>query len=414
MAITKRAYYKIFQSDGTYITTWRDDVISSPSFVWSINGSMGEQVIRLARTSGDFGETDDVAMFNQVETWVQDGDNPSGIRIHNGYILTYDITIESNGTQYIDVHVVSFTNELDITMLKDGSATTVSYSSADPADIFKGILNKAAQTITYNSGSIENAGTTISYTFKYITCLDALKKAVQFTPAYWYWYVDAGNLFHLSSTDFDTVDHKLFVGQQIQSIQFSKTTENLYNAVYFLGGDTGGGTNLYRKYNSTTSQTEYGVREYRIQDGRVTTAATAEAISQKFLDENDHFEQTLTAVVIDNNGSDGSLFSQKGYDIELLKPGDVVQILDARTPTQTTLWYDSTGTTGNMVWDVSFWDYNIIYSLGIPMQIQTINYQFNTAILTLSTRLPDIAKRIEDLEDDLITLESDGIPTTPS
>lgn len=412
MSVLKSAFYKIYDEDGVYVTSWNKDVVSVPQFTWSINGTIGEQVITLAREAPDFGETDDVAMFNEVQTWVQDGDSPNGIRIHHGFISSYDIEISADGKQNIKVHVVPYTVEAEKIVAKDsGANTTLTYSSYEPAQILRDLISKMNMTLTYNSTSIEDTSTTVSYVYKYVSFYEAMRKVVELCPAYWYWYLDANDLVHLHDTDFDTINHTLFVGQQIQSIVYSKTIENMYNIVYFLGG---GDPALYKKYENTGSSSEYGDLEYRMQDTRVTTAATAQTMAEKFLNERDHFEQEVKVVVLDNNASDASIFGTKGYDLESLKPGDVVNVRHAQVETNETLWYNDTGLLGNMVWDVSFWDFDIRFSLGVPMQIQAINYQFDKAEVTLSTRLPDVPKRIEDIERNLVILESDAVPAVPS
>ena len=410
MAVKKNAFYKVYDSSGTYITTWNVDVISKPSFTWSINGSLGEMNIQLARSIDDFGETEDVAMFNRVETWIQDGDAVNGIRIHTGFIASYEININADGKKIINVHVVSYTVEAEKLVAKDGSGnTTLIYNSYEPADIMKDLLNKMNQTLTYNSSSIENTDTTVSYTFKYATFLEAIKKVIELTPVYWYWYIDSNNLVHLHKTDFNTIDHTLFIGREAQSINWLKTVENMYNTVFFLGEDP-----LYKKYENTGSSALYGNLEYRIQDTRVSVAATALIVSQKFLDESDHFEQEVKVVILDNNTSDGQHGGTKGYDIESLKPGDVMKINYPQKESKETLWYDDAGNNGNFMWDESFWDFDIRFSLGIPMQIQSINYQFHKAEVTLSTKLPDISKRIEDVKRNLIVEQSINVPTIPS
>lgn len=415
MADLKKVFYKVYDSNDVYITTWNADVASVPSFTWSINGSMGQLTVDLARPVDDFGETEDVAMFNKVKTYVQDGDSTSAIAIHSGSIISYNYFVAANGEQKIRVYVLSFTEGADKLVLKDGSGnTTLTYNSYEPADIMKSVLNYMAGDISYNSSTIENTSTTVSYPFKYTSYLDAIKKILELCPAYWYWYLDANNLLHLKSTDFDTINHVLYLGREVQSIDVFKTIEKMYNTVFFLGGDTGGGTLLYKKYTSGGSVAQYGPREYRMQDSRVTTAATAQIMAAKFLEENDHFNQELTVVVLDNNASDGNIGGVKGYDIESLKPGDVVKVFHPKIQSNLTLWYSDDLSLGNFIWDVSFWNYDIRYSLGIPMQIQEIQYNFYSATIKLSTTLPDIPKRIEDLERNLIETESIDIPTIPS
>jgi len=416
MAIDKRAFYKIYDRSGNYVTTWADEVISIPQFNWAMNSSMGEMVITLARDTINFGEADDVSLIYRVDTYIQDADAPMGTCIHSGQLTGYEINITENGVEQIIVHVLSHTIEFQKTMLKDGANnTTVQYLNTDPSNMVKGLLNFANKTITYNAASIEETGESEDYTFRYMTFWEGLEKAVGLCPAYWYFYVDANNNFHLHDLDTNTVDHELYVGKHIQSVNVYKTTENMYNSVYFLGGDTGGGSNLYKKYQTNGSVTEYGALETRMQDFRVTTQETGDAFALKFLNENDHFEQVAQITVLDSNGSeevlDGGI---KGYDIDSFRPGQIVTVNHPQIEAKFTKWYNDAETLGNFVWDVSFWDNDIEYSFGIPLQIKQITYNFNSADLTLSTLFGDVSDRIIGTDEKVDDVASENIPTAPS
>lgn len=413
MAVEKRALYKVYDSSGNYITTWADEVTSKPTFTWGLNSSMGEMVIVLARNIQSFGESDDVALLNRVDTYIQDGDNPLGVCIHSGQLTGYEIIVDKNGLQQIEIHVLSNTIEFQKTMLKDGGGnTTVSYSSKDPSAIVKSLLNYAGKTITYNAASVEDTDTSVDYDFRYMTFWEGLKKAVSLCPGYWYFYVDGNNIFHLSSLDTSSVDHSLYIGKHINNVRIYKTTENMYNSVYFLGG---GSPNLYYLYQTNGSVTEYGALETRIQDMRVTVQETSDTISLKYLYENDHFEQEATIEIMDNNSVDEPLDGGiKGYDIESFRPGQIVTITAPEVEVEFTKWYNDAETLGNFVWDVSFWDNDILFSLGIPLQIKEINYNFNSCSLVLSTLFGDISDRILGTDEKVDDVASENIPNAPS
>lgn len=402
----KRFWHKIYDSGNKYITTW-SDVMNEPSFSWQKNGGMGEMTINLARSVNDFGENEDVRLGNKVKTIIHDSDSSNGAQIFTGEISGYEPILNEDGSQYISVSVISTTSSLKNSLVKDGSATTVSYSSEDPSFMFKDLIDKYNGDITYTDQSIDGTGSTETYNFEYIDYYDALNSIVSISPAYWHWYIDGDNIIHFKKTDFNNIDHVLYIGKHIKKVEAQKKGIGaLYNVVYFLGG---GDPNLYIKTERTSSISEYGRREIKIKDERVTTLGTAQAKSNAFLDENDHPKLALTIKVIDNS-IDGS----RGYDIEKFKPGDVVQVLDPKRPTMTTNWYNNTGTIGNMVWDVSFWDFDITASIGQPMEIVQIDYDFNEATLTLAEKDFNIADKIAGIDKDLDIVRTSNIPSTPS
>lgn len=404
---TKKRYVHKIYNGATYVATLADNIVmNKPSYGWSINGGMGEMVIDLALSVKDFRdsyENNQITFGYRVKTFVQGADEALGTQIYDGLITTYDPIISAEGREFVRVHVVSMLTQLENKLLKSGANTEVPYASADPQVILKDIIDKNAGNIGYSTQSVAATGTVVSYTFSFTTCLEAVKKALELCPAFWYWYLGADSTIYLSSTNFDTVAHKLYIGKQVQSINAKKSIDKLKNALYFKGG---GSVPLYKLYERTSSITAFGRREDRYSDERVTLAATAQTIATKILDENDHPISTVQCSVVDN-----SIDTTRGYDIESLKPGDIVQILFPSLDFRVSLWSD--GIMG-ATWDVDFWDYDMRYSLGLPMQIQQVNYGFDRATLELTARIEDVTKRIEDVDRNLNVVRSEDIPTAPS
>lgn len=400
----KSFFHKVYDSNNNYLTTWSNEteIMNVPSFTWSINGGMGEMSIELARSIQDFNENVDVALNNRVQTYILDNDNYSGTKIFDGVILSYEPIMNENGEQYIKVNVISHSYTLKTLLVKDGSNTTITYSTITPSEMIKDLLNKYNGIITYTATSIDDISSSYTYTFRYTTYFDALKKCLELAPAYWYWYIDANNIFYLREVDWNTIDHKLYIGKEINAVNAKKSIEGLYNSVYFLGGDDGTGSNLYRLYENISSQNKWGEKHYQMRDNRVTVVNTAEAMAEKFLDENNAPFSEIIIKVIDNSVDD-----TKGYDIESFKPGDVLQVLDPKKETRLSLW-------DVFNWDEDNWDYDVLASLGQPMQIKNIKYNFFDVELTLASKPEEISERIQNIDKNLEILESENIPNTPS
>lgn len=179
----------------------------------------------------------------------------------------------------------------------------------------------------------------------------------------------------------------------------TKSNENLCNRVFFMGG---GSPNLYKMYERTSSQTEWGLREMFLKDERVTVIATASLIANSYLDEFDHPISEIECEVIDSN-----IDPINGYDIERFRPGDIVSILHPEMERRSTLWDEA-------FWDVDYWDFDIKYALGQAHQIIEIQYEFQKCILRLGAKVQDFNKRMEEINRNLEETAKQDLPTTPS
>ena len=98
--------------------------------------------------------------------------------------------------------------------------------------------------------------------------------------------------------------------------------------------------------------------------------------------------------------------NQKGYDIESIKVGQTCQICNA-TLQSYNLWDES-------IFDIDAWDFDITNAAGQQLQIMSIDYYPDYAILELSNKQPDISKRIEDIDRNWqanVTVDNPATPT---
>jgi len=388
---------KIYDHLGVYLATWGNDVVNTPQFIWKMNGGMGEMNINLKRSMKDFGESEDVAFGNIVKIYIQDGDQEKGYKIWEGVINRYEPITSNTGVDIINVIAISRLLEMEKRLIKSGTATEVTYASKDPSHILKSLISMPSAGGILLKGKINDTGTIASYTFQANTIREGFDICTKLSPQWWYWWLNANNEINFKVANFNEIDHSLFVGKEISSIRMTKSIENLCNRVYFMGG---GSPNLYKTYERTSSQSEYGLREVLIKDERVTVDATVSLLTTSYLDNFDHPLSEIEIEVVDSN-----IDPINGYDIERFKPGDIVQILHPAMGKRYVLWDDA-------FWDVDYWDFDIKYALGQPHQILEINYQFNKCILKLSAKLEDFQKRIEEVNRNLEETAKQNLPAT--
>lgn len=353
----------------------------------------GSRIVRfLAKSSDNSGTSFDpklVVTYTYFNTASVSNANPYA----NGKLMSNSGSGWSNVSNS-DLYFVTYTTD---------GATTIAYNSQDPSNILSAVVdnyNVQGGNITY-TGTIDTTSTTVSYTFNTQTILQCINKIIELCPYNWYWYVDyATNLIHLHEKS-TTADHTFTLGKDIRLMRIEKRIEDVVNTVYFSGGNTGSGENLYLKTQDASSVGQYGLRAKTYSDQRVTLSATATTISNNIIQSKSTPEIRLNISIADSNVSTG------GYDIETIKIGDIINIRNVKGSTGSSLW-------DVMVWDVDYWDYNLTQISTMYLQIVRIEYSPDFMQIFCSTTPPDITKRIEDINRNLETVQTLNNPTTPA
>jgi len=430
MTVSKQYFYKVYNNKLQYLTTWSSDVISDPEFRTVMNGGPGELTVKLARRYDDFGEGNDVALQNRVELWCADNDNLSNnaqdntlwdtgkwdrdvwdttlksfVKIYSGYISGYAPTIDDE-EEYITITVLGYIAETSFRILKDLSGnTTVTYTTQDPGAILKDVIDKyradGGVNINYIGSSIQMTGTKVTYTFNNNTLKECFDKIIQLCPDGWYWFMDANGYIYLNSTQSGGIDHFVTIGRDLVKYQINKRIENLINKVYVQGG---GNPALFNVYSRGSSVSTYGKFENRIQDSKVTDNTSADAMAKRTLDRNQSPEVRTLLTVVDNNGIDPTY----GQNIESFLVGDTIQVKNLKYGTKgTTLWNVA-------LWDVDVWDATLSYAGADVLTIVSIDYNPDYIDIEAASRLPEITKRMEDINTALITTTQTTLPSSPT
>lgn len=276
-------------------------------------------------------------------------------------------------------------------------STTMSFNSMDPSTMLLTIMKDySAQGggVIFDTTSIATTGTTVSYTFNAITVLDALNKILDLALANWYYYIDPGTKQLYFKQKALTPKHFFQLGTHIKDFTPEKRTDNMINTVMFTGGLIGN-NNLFVKYTNAASIALFGPKLKTYVDNRVTVRATADIIASSLIEENKAPEIRANVVVLDT------------YDLELIRPGDVVTFRNfAGSSDATSLWDIG-------LWDQMSWDFDITNPSTLILQIAKYQYLPDTITTTLSTIPPDVNKRIEDINRNLELQQTVNNPSVP-
>jgi len=384
----KKFFHKIYDKNGVYLKTWSTEIINVPSFKMVINSGLGEMTIKLARPFGNFGEDNDVAFRNRVETYISDKEAQNGRLIYSGYISDYQPVLEG-GQEYVDITVFGWVVELEDSDFFDRTTgrTAMNYNDKRVDEIIDDILTKAiANGLNIAKGDLDNTGEIISrYTFNNVSYRSAIDKAREMSPENWFWVADVDQSdrktkVYFREANVSSADHTFIIGKHLLKFEPFKSIRDLKNIVRFIGGffpddPTEGeikrGKQFYKVYDETTfeepfktellnSINNYGRRVKIIYDSNVLREETADKIAWKFLRENYLPFVRATVEIIDSNGDD-----IEGYDIESIKAGDTCTFIDPK-----------------------FMGGSQTYALNKIFIIQSVEYNYDFVRLELSVRPP--------------------------
>jgi len=379
---SKKYFIKIYKPNGNYITTISD--ASFDGFRKQINGGLGELTFKLARKFDDFNEGNEITLNNKVEIWLSDRDTDStGRKIYTGYISSYSPWIDGEN-EGVNVTCLGYATKLATSIYKNGSSVEIVHTSVDPSAIIKDVITRyRAETMKgqkyMQSGTdyIQDTGTTVSYTFNSSTFLDVLSKAVELSPAGWWWYLDENGYLKFGST-LAIPTHRFTFGRHFKKVEVVKNMENVTNDVLFMSAD--GEKKIFKHYNNSDSEDQYDERFEVINDGRVTIEATADEMSNAVINQKKDPEETTVVEIIDNNGSDF------GYDIESIQPGNTCKFMGFNSITSKTFA------------DV--------------MLIKAVEYNLNSVTLELESLQEQIARKQAKASKDLQEQVSHDYPTS--
>lgn len=260
-----------------------------------------------------------------------------------------------------------------------GGSTTVTFTNYTIDNMIKSILNFARSRgarVTYTADSIDPIDILIpTYEFKTMTCDEALAKCLELAGGDYYAYYDFGeNIYHCHQKS-STPDRYAIKGKNVESFSLSKNIEHIINRVYFSGGDTGGGNNLYLLVEDAESIADYRAGLLKLNDSNIKDAPTGTVLSQAEID----------------------AASEPQYS------GQLTMIEDEET------WIEDY-TLGELF---AFMDFTALIN-ELQLQAQSLTYSPDELVVSVDSLPPKLAKQAADLKRQLQILQNQKNPSTPS
>ena len=270
----------------------------------------------------------------------------------------------------------SQTKDIQFVISKNQSTINNEYTNYDPTAIATELIdgfNSLGGVVAFGSDTYESTGVVVSYEFRFTNYLDALLKCVELSPPFTYWYIDAGTNTLYYKKRGNTYDH-LFVGTSgiVRDFKLKYSLQNVTNKVYLGGGDSGGGTNVLVYSDNKASIEQYGHWMKVTSDNRAETNDVASVLADAIIGQENSPRFTAEMTVL-----------ASGYDITLLKPGQIV----------------------------GYADYNSLVNT-LSLQIVSVTYAPDQASVRLEIPPDTQSKRVDSLRRGLIMQESENNPTS--
>lgn len=362
-------------------------------------------------SDNSIGSTDREFFLNQVGYLTWKFSEPVTVTPLTTYYVRLEVTevsgteinvySENGGTSYYgDGSFSSYSYTPFYRVRRSDNSTTVTHTATEVASVIKDILDRHQELgggVSYSALSIQPTGSTMTYTFNSNTCLEAIDKCFDFLPSNYTYFIDpATSIFYLKQVN-EEADHMLHRGHSVSSLRIRNTIEDIKTRAYFTGGDTGSGI-LYKRYTDLAGVQQYGVREERIVDGRVTVEATADDIISRRFDIKTIPEVRMEVEVPDNT-------VREGYNIEIIAPGDTVRVHGYDDGEVPRIDY--------FTLDEDYLDYNLYKPGSLISRADRVTLTPSKASLFLDSQPTFINKSLEQVRNDLIKDQTLDNPSTP-
>lgn len=259
---------------------------------------------------------EDLVLGNRVEIYAVDSEAPEGVLIYKGSIQEYTFNLDS---RIVDVILISKTSlEADTFVLG-----AVVFTRVDPTDMMKYFVQNYMPGITW-IGTNPPVGEKYTQTFTNLKLGQAMEMIQKIAGGTWYWRFNPDDTFTFNHWELlrEPV-HSLIIDKHVSSLStIVKSRIDRKRRVIVFGAPGVMASNAGPDYNPAILPLDHLVTNSRITDGQ--TATRLAAAYREFYDR-DFVQSTL--LVTDNN-----LPSQEfeGYDLESLKPGDTVRVMNPR------------------------------------------------------------------------------------
>lgn len=389
----KNQIVQVFTPTGTFLDVWRDAPLLS-GFKETINSATTPLKVQLPRSFDNYdqpgvsGSRGTVAQGNLVQYYLLGGNLPNiGQLRFQGIIDSIDPQISESGEESVTVTITPYSSALG----DHGIATTQSFGTAntpatyvDPITMFNYwfITTDSGTGLTYanplslDPGNPATSGRVLQYTFQAQSLLSILNTLLLMLPANWFFRCNPDNTVTLNVPPV-MAQHTFVVGQHVTNPQYSLDYTQLRNDIYISGNNPA----TINSRVTGSDITLFGQRLYTKNDNRIVDTNTAQIIAQGLLN---LYDRPLVRTKFRVPDYRGGSYPYVGYDIETIKVGDSIQLIDPSSSARgSSLW-------GSAVWGTDKWG-STNGAIGAVSQIVSLSYNWDSIDLEIGQIQPSQA-----------------------
>lgn len=344
---------KVYDASGNYLGIW-NDAPRMTGYKQTVNCADGQVKLVLPRKIDQWSSDPTIALQNQVKIVLFGPNLPvSGLLKFNGFIDAIEPNGDANHSESVTVTLTPWSAAIgDHGYGGNLQFTTVDAISGFWSYWFNTIDPLTSVPYTYplvqDPANPTSFGTTVSYLVQNLDMksIDDTAIAMLGASAY-FWRPNSSNTVTLAQYA-TAAQHTFLLGKHIRSLSYSQDNTQRKNVVVFVGGTPSGHTTPIMATAvgaSARPASEGGIGERLLmqQDSRITDQATADLVANNLLALYDRPIIRGKLTLVDVRGSNNGL----GYDIETVKTGEMVTIINESGASQpTSVW-------GNFVWGQS-------------------------------------------------------------
>ena len=383
----KDVIYHVYDPSGTQpIHSWHD-ITTELSYSWPLNSGPGAARLTLLRHEGQAsepgepGSTGDLYLGNVVKVYVVDRDTPpEGVLVYQGVIDHYAESLEN---ERVEVTLVSYISLLFDTVLQDAITLNM-----DPTLMAKYFLNYVPTLRWDESNPL--VGVPFTATFGPNEKLNQVYDRIQkLAGGRWFYRLNPDNSLSFNYwTPRGAPGHSFMIGKELSNkVRFEKSALDFKHRVIVVGAGGLRAIAALPDIGSTATP-----RDLIYSNQKITDANTAARIASSFLEF--YSEPTIeTQVEI----IDDALDPQKGHDLEHLRPGDTISIVNPSG----VFAYNIVGD-NHIVGDGSVVGGGWHEQVQKPLVISVLHYTPNRVKLTLRNRSSSVPEELVNLSDRLL------------
>jgi len=274
-------------------------------FDQNINGWQGELSFKLSYAFTDTTFT----QWDIVRVTEYDDNDKVGSLLYT-WVISIINRVSNTSEEYIELTCLWLWTLLNNVIVYLGASYTPTLTQ-DPSQTIKDIIDYfntkyGGSLISYSWGNIDSFWTSISITYDYDTCFDAIKKVAEASS--FRWYIDQNGQFFFKAVPV-TATHTFTFKKDVESIELKEDFEGMVNKVYVERTAW-----VVVAYTDAPSWTAYWLKEKFESKTELQDVTSQNSYGNSYIASNKNIKRNLELIINTN------------FNLETIKPWDTITV----------------------------------------------------------------------------------------